>query len=369
MKLEAFDYHLPDGLIAACPAQPRDAARLLDMSRTALVDRHIRDLPSLLQPHDVLVVNNTQVIPARLTGFRGAARISVTLHKRESDHVWRVFAKPAKKCRPDDMIRFADDFAAIVEGRGDGGDVVLSFVNPADQQPLTMAYLDQCLDKYGVMPLPPYIPRPNGAVATDNADYQTMFASQRGAVAAPTAGLHFTEDLIRRIAAVGVQVLPVTLHVGAGTFLPVTVDDIATHKMHSEWGSIPAETAAAINHARSKGGRVVAVGTTSLRILEACCHIHGEITAFAGETDIFITPGYQFRAVDALLTNFHLPKSTLLMLVSAFCGMRRVGAAYRHAITSGYRFFSYGDACFMTRNPSPDIIPSIAAATDPMTGA
>ena len=221
MKLEAFDYHLPDGLIAACPAQPRDAARLLDMSRTALVDRHIRDLPSLLQPHDVLVVNNTQVIPARLTGFRGAARISVTLHKRESDHVWRVFAKPAKKCRLDDMIRFADDFAAIVEGRGEGGDVVLSFVNPADRQPLTMAYLDQCLDKYGVMPLPPYIPRPNGAVATDNADYQTMFASQRGAVAAPTAGLHFTEDLIRRIAAVGVQVLPVTLHVGAGTFLPL----------------------------------------------------------------------------------------------------------------------------------------------------
>ena len=369
MKLEAFDYYLPDGLIAAFPAQPRDAARLLDMSGAVLADRFVRDLPSLLQPDDVLVVNNTKVIPARLTGLRGAARISVTLHKHESEHVWRAFAKPAKKCRPGDVIRFGDGFAAIVKARGYGGDVVLSFVNPVDQKPLTITHLDQCLEKYGVMPLPPYISRPTGAIATDNADYQTIFASQRGAVAAPTAGLHFTDDLIRRIVSVGVQILPVTLHVGAGTFLPVTVDDITNHKMHSEWGCIPAETATAIKHARAKGGRVVAVGTTSLRILEACCQIHGEIADFTGETDIFITPGYQFRAVDALVTNFHLPKSTLLMLISAFCGMRRVAAAYSHAITGGYRFFSYGDACFMTRNPSPDIMPSIAAATGPVVRA
>ena len=364
MKIDAFDYSLPPGLIATVPASPREAARLLDLTQTPFADRHIFDLPSLLRDGDVLVVNNTQVIPARLSGRRGEARISVTLHKRVADHVWRVFAKPAKKCRPDDVIIFADDFAAVVRGRGSGGDVELAFINPDDGQALDAISLDACLHRYGVMPLPPYIARPDGARDEDRQDYQTMFARHPGAVAAPTAGLHFTASLAAAITAKGVRIMPVTLHVGAGTFLPVTVDNIADHKMHSEWGKISAETADAINQARATGARVIAVGTTSMRILEACYRLHGQVIPYSGETDIFITPGYKFGAVDALLTNFHLPKSTLLMLVSAFCGMRQIAEGYRHAIATGYRFFSYGDACFMTRNPSPDIIASIGAITD-----
>jgi S-adenosylmethionine:tRNA ribosyltransferase-isomerase len=364
MKLESFDYALPPGHIAKTPASPRESARLLDLSSGALMDRHIRDLPTLVRAGDVLVVNNTEVIPARLSGYRGAARISVTLHKRESDHVWRVFARPAKKCRVDDLVIFADDFAARVLGRGVCGDVELSFINPADGRPLGRDALDACLDRYGVMPLPPYIARPDGVTDDDRHDYQTMFAADRGAVAAPTAGLHFTPALAAAITALGAQIVPVTLHVGAGTFLPVTVDNIADHKMHSEWGRITADAAAKITDARTRGGRIIAVGTTSMRILEACHQANGRITAFSGDTDIFITPGYEFGVVDALLTNFHLPKSTLLMLVSAFCGMRRIAEAYRHAIANDYRFFSYGDACFMTRNPTADIIPSIAAVTD-----
>ena len=364
MKLDAFDYSLPAEKIATKPADPRDSARLLDLSGDGIADRHIGDTPALLRANDVLIVNNTQVIPARLEGWRGQAKISVTLHKRESDHIWRVFAKPAKKCRIDDVVIFADDFAAMVLGRGEDGDVELSFINPKNGACLTRFELDACLDRYGSMPLPPYIARPDGAEPADRKDYQTMFARHRGAVAAPTAGLHFTHNLAKAILATGARILPVTLHVGAGTFLPVTADDIKDHKMHSELGQISAETAAAIAEVRAKGGRVIAVGTTSLRILEACYQQHGAVIEFAGETDIFITPGYEFGVIDALLTNFHLPKSTLLMLVSAFTGMQKIADAYHHAIANDYRFFSYGDACFMTRNPSPDIIASIAAIVD-----
>lgn len=364
MNLDAFDYKLPSKMIASSPAKPREAARLLDLSGNDLVDRQVSDLPSILRAGDVLVVNNTEVIPARLLGKLGAANISVTLHKRVSDHIWRVFAKPAKKCRIDDMIVFADDFAALVLGRGAGGDVELGFVNPSNADALTPSQLDACLDQYGSMPLPPYIARPDGIKDSDEQNYQTMFAQRRGAVAAPTAGLHFTNALVKNILAAGVEILPVTLHVGAGTFLPVTVSDIADHKMHSEWGEISIQTAASINEARANHRRIIAVGTTSLRILEACYQQNGEIMSFSEETDIFITPGYEFRVIDGLLTNFHLPKSTLLMLVSAFAGMRRVALAYRHAIAENYRFFSYGDACFMTRNRFPDKVDSIAKITN-----
>ena len=364
MKLDAFDYTLPSKMIATSPVEPREAARLLDLSYDNLTDRQVGDFPSLLRAGDVLVVNNTEVIPARLRGKRGDASISVTLHKRVSDHVWRVFAKPAKKCRVDDMIVFSNDFAAIVLGRGVGGDVELGFINSGSGDALTRGQLDACLDQHGSMPLPPYIVRPEGKRDSDKQDYQTMFAKHPGAVAAPTAGLHFTPAIVRRVLIAGVKILPVTLHVGAGTFLPVKVNNIFDHKMHSEWGQIGVKAAAAINAAREHGGRVIAVGTTSLRILEACYQKNGKITPFTGETDIFITPGYEFGITDGLFTNFHLPKSTLLMLVSAFAGMRQIGLAYRHAIAESYRFFSYGDACFMTRNSSPDIVDSIAAIMD-----
>ena len=306
----------------------------------------------------MLVVNNTEVIPARMTGVRGAAKISVTLHKRETAggnaNVWRVFAKPAKKCRPDDVIVFGDNFAAVVNGRGPGGDVELAFVDPATMQALDEPSILAGLDQYGEMPLPPYIARPDGTTAADEEDYQTMFAATKGAVAAPTAGLHFTDALVERLRANSVSIAPVTLHVGAGTFLPVTVEDVADHQMHSEWGRISADSAAMINQARQNGGRVIAVGTTSLRIMEACYAERSCIEEFSGETDIFIMPGYEFRSIDMLLTNFHLPKSTLLMLVSALVGMKPIQDVYAHAIGNGYRFFSYGDACLL-RNDSAKI--------------
>ena len=371
MKLDAFDYDLPSGRIATQPARPREAAKLLDMtSANGFADRHMRDFPDLCQPGDVIVVNNTSVIPARLTGYRGAAKISVTLHKCEitaepgtapgfGSH-WQVFAKPARKCRLDDIIQFADDFAARVLRRGDGGEVLLCFINPLDNDAVIEgADLERCLADHGTMPLPPYIARPDGATTADEADYQTMFAQHPGAVAAPTAGLHFTENLAAELAAKHVSIVEITLHVGAGTFLPVTVDDIADHKMHAEWGAISPAAAKVIAEAQQAGQRIIAVGTTSLRILEACYQRHGSIQPFAGETDIFITPGFQFGVVDALLTNFHLPKSTLLMLISAFCGMRKVRDAYSHAVAGDYRFFSYGDACFMRRAKTADIIPSL----------
>jgi len=380
MKLDAFDYDLPADRIANAPARPRESAKLLDMSQAGgFVDRHVRDLPELCRPGDVVVVNNTSVIPARLTGYRGQAKISITLHKNEitgaDDAVsgfssqWRAFAKPAKKCRPDDVILFADDFAAKVLGRGAGGDVVVRFVNPLfDNAPIDGVALQDGLQRYGTVPLPPYIARPDGVTAADQADYQTMFAQHPGAVAAPTAGLHFTKDLAVALEAAGVTIVEITLHVGAGTFLPVTVDNIKDHKMHAEWGAISPAVASVIATAQNNGGRIIAVGTTSLRILEACYQKYGKIHAFAGETDIFITPGFQFGVVDALVTNFHLPKSTLLMLISAFCGMGMVRDAYQHAIRHNYRFFSYGDACFMMRANNPDIVASLRGDAMDMKG-
>ena len=358
MKLCDFDYELPAGAIATHPAQPRDSARLLDLSGAGMVDRRICDLASLLRAGDLLVVNNTKVIPARLSGMRGAARIGVTLHKHEVDNIWRVFAKPAKKCKPDDVIVFANDFGARVIGRGDGGDVELAFINPVTGSDLDAAAIDAGLGAHGSMPLPPYIARPDGVDDADASDYQTMFASEKGAVAAPTAGLHFTDAVIADLADAGIDVVEVTLHVGAGTFLPVTVDDIAHHKMHSEWGRISTTTAARIAETKANGGRIIAIGTTSLRILEAAAQSNQDgagIKAFSGETDIFITPGFRFHVVDMLLTNFHLPKSTLLMLVSAFSGMENIRAAYQHAIANGYRFFSYGDACLLAHRPAPEL--------------
>jgi S-adenosylmethionine:tRNA ribosyltransferase-isomerase len=347
MKLSDFDYELPQEAIASEPARPRDSARLLDLAGADMVDRRISDLPTILKEGDLLVVNDTRVIPARLSGRRGEAGIGVTLHKHEDGARWRVFAKPARKCRPDDVILFGPGFAARVEGRGEGGEVMIAFIDPATGTALDPAAVQAGLAAHGSMPLPPYIQRPDGSTEADSEDYQTMFAASEGAVAAPTAGLHFTPRLMTALEAAGIGLAKVTLHVGAGTFLPVTVEDIADHRMHAEWGRIPVETAARINATRQAGGRIVAVGTTSLRILEACHAATGQVQEFAAETDIFITPGYEFGAVDMLLTNFHLPKSTLMMLVSAFAGMDPIRAAYAHALDRGYRFFSYGDACLL----------------------
>lgn len=342
MKLSDFDYDLPPEAIAAEPASPRTAARLLDMRGGNLTDRIVADLPHCLKPGDLMIFNDTRVLPARLTGKRGEARIEVTLHRRLDDSHWRCFARPAKKLRLDDLIDFGAGLQAVVDHIGDDGERGLAFNYSGDE-------FERLLAEVGVMPLPPYISRPEG-VRDDDADhYQTMFADQTGAVAAPTAGLHFTPQLIEAISQQGVSMAPVTLHVGAGTFLPVKVDDPRDHKMHTEWGSISHETADQINTTRARGGRIVAIGTTSLRILESCWRDHGEIKAYTAETDLYILPGFSFGVVDLLMTNFHLPKSTLLMLVSAFTGKPLVEEAYAHAISSGYRFFSYGDACLMER--------------------
>jgi S-adenosylmethionine:tRNA ribosyltransferase-isomerase len=343
MKTADFDFDLPPELIAAHPARPRDSARLLDVGRR-LVDRHVRDLPSLLDPGDLLVVNDTKVIPARLTGRRGAARIEVTLHRRVADASWRAFARPAKRLRPGDRIDFAPDFSATVTERAEA-EIVLDF-------PMDGADLARALARHGAMPLPPYIRRPGGTDAADAADYQTVFATAEGAVAAPTAGLHFTPALLEALAARGIGTARVTLHVGAGTFLPVKVEDIRDHRMHAEWGEITPATADAVNAARAAGRRVIAVGTTSLRLLESAAAEDGTLRPFADETDIFITPGYRFKVVDLLLTNFHLPRSTLFMLVSAFAGLERMRAAYAHAMAGGYRFYSYGDASLLHRIPA-----------------
>ena len=351
MKLSDFDYELPPEAIAVEPARPRDSARLLDLDGNTIHDRRISDLPSLLRAGDLMVVNNTAVIPARLSGQRGEAGIGVTLHKHEGGADWQVFAKPARKCRPDDIIQFGPGFAARVRGRGDGGEVGITFVDPDSGVALDTAAIEAGLAVHGSMPLPPYIRRPDGSTEADEEDYQTMFAEVRGAVAAPTAGLHFTPRLSAALQSAGVGIAQVTLHVGAGTFLPVTAENIADHRMHSEWGQIPEAAAARINAARAAGGRIIAVGTTSLRILEACHAARGGIEPFAAETDIFITPGHRFGAVDMLMTNFHLPKSTLMMLVSAFAGVQPIRDAYAHALDGGYRFFSYGDACLLRLDP------------------
>ena len=350
-SIDQFDFDLPKSRIAQHPCSPRDAARLLVVGGEAS-DRRIGDLPDILNSGDILVVNDTKVIPVRLRGTRGAASVEVTLHKDLGEGRWRAFARPGRRLRPGDRVDFAPElhdqgFHAEVESKPPEGDVILHFAMAPDA-------LHAALATYGVMPLPPYIRR-DGPSAADSAadsagdahDYQTMFADKAGAVAAPTAGLHFTEKLSRSLADAGVELARLTLHVGAGTFLPVKVDDISQHKMHSEYGEIDAATAAAINNARARGGRVVAVGTTCTRLLESAVDESGAVQPFRGETDIFITPGYRFRAVDVMMTNFHLPRSTLFMLVSAFGGLERMRQAYAHAIAQEYRFYSYGDACLI----------------------
>jgi S-adenosylmethionine:tRNA ribosyltransferase-isomerase len=345
MRVDDFDFNLPRQLIASHPAKPRDAARLLMVGST-LEDRAIGDLPRLLRRGDLLVFNDTRVIPARLVGTRGAAHIEVTLHRDLGGGVWRAFAKGAKRLQPGDWLVFGDGFSAAVAAKHDEGDLSLRFA-------LEGAAFRAALERFGSMPLPPYIKRAPGGDARDIRDYQTIFARNDGAVAAPTAGLHFTERLLQTLDAAGVERLAVTLHVGAGTFLPVKVADTREHKMHGEAGFIDAAAAERINAVRSRGGRVVAVGTTSLRLLESATDDSGRIQPFAGETALFITPGYRFRAVDLLLTNFHLPRSTLFMLVAAFAGLERMRAAYAHAIARGYRFFSYGDACLLHPGAGP----------------
>ncbi len=339
MKLSDFQFDLPEHLIAQEPADPRDSARLLHVPPAGpFADLGMLDLTRLLRPGDVLVVNDTRVIPARLTGKRGEAKVEVTLHKRIAPSRWASFAKPARRLKPGDQIVFAEDFAATVEAR-EAGEVVLTF--DGDD-----VYVAAGLAKYGVMPLPPYIKRPADGEAKDRSSYQTMFATRDGAVAAPTASLHFTPALIEDIRARGVEIVTVTLHVGAGTFLPVKVENLSDHKMHSEWGEATAAAATRINACE---GRVVAAGTTALRLIESAASDEGKLEAWGGDTDLFILPGYRFKRIDALLTNFHLPGSTLFMLVSAFAGVERMRTAYAHAIAHEYRFFSYGDASFLER--------------------
>ena len=339
MQTSLFDFTLPDTLIATQPASPRDSARLLVVS-APLQHQIINELPRYLRAGDVMVFNNTRVIPARLYGKRGEAKIELLLHKSMAGNCWSVFARPAKKLRIGDRIDFAPGFAATVADKLPSGEVVLSFAESG-------AEFYEKLAKHGHMPLPPYIDRKDEAA--DKHQYQTVYAQHDGSVAAPTAGLHFTENLLKAIDDLGVKRVYVTLHVGGGTFLPVKAEDTADHIMHSEYATITAEAAAAINQAKASGGRVIAVGTTSLRTLESAADQSGQMQAFSQETNIFITPGYCFKIVDMLLTNFHLPRSTLFMLVSAFCGLETMQAAYAQAIAQKYRFYSYGDACLLYR--------------------
>ena len=342
MRVDAFDFDLPREAIATRPARPRDSARLLDLS-AGLAHRGVAELPALLRPGDVMVFNDTRVIPTRLTGTRGEARVALTLHMRMGADRWRAFARPAKRLRPGDRIVFADDFSAAVEAR-DGPEVDLVFDRAG-------AALAEALQRHGTMPLPPYLRR--DADARDRDDYQTVFARCEGAVAAPTAGLHFTDRLLQAIDARGIARRFVTLHVGAGTFLPVSVEDTADHQMHAEWCELAPDTAVAINRCRAAGGRIVAVGTTVVRLLESAARPDGSVEAFTGEVDLFIEPGYRFKVVDLMLTNFHLPRSTLFMLVCAFAGTERMKAAYAEALAAGYRFYSYGDACLLARAEAP----------------
>ena len=345
MHLADFDFALPRELIADRPAEPREAARLLVLPAAGgLSDRHIADLPALLRPGDLLVCNDTRVIPARLVGRRGQARVEIILAHDLGGGMWSAYARGARRLHPGDHIDFAADFSAEIAGKTPEGAVTLRFdcEGPAFRAALL---------RYGAMPLPPYIKRPRGGDSRgdprDRGDYQTIFARAEGAVAAPTAGLHFTSGLLDAIAARGAEWVTVTLHVGPGTFLPVKVDDPRRHPMHAEWGLISAEAASRINEARARGGRIIAIGTTSLRLLESAADESGTVAQFQGDTRLFILPGYQFRAVDLLLTNFHLPRSTLLMLVAALAGLDRIKTAYAHAAATGYRFFSYGDACLI----------------------
>jgi S-adenosylmethionine:tRNA ribosyltransferase-isomerase len=341
MKLSDFDFHLPAEAIAQHPVEPRDAARMLVVGHH-LADRSVRDLPALLAPGDLVVCNDTKVIPVRLAGRRGEVAVEATLIEDLGDGRWRAMAKPGRRLRPGQRIEFAPDLAAEVAAKDGDGTVQLVFG-------VHGAALLAALAAHGQMPLPPYIKRPKEGEARDHADYQTIFAARPGAVAAPTAGLHFTPALLDALDARGVRRATVTLHVGAGTFLPVKTDSIADHVMHAERGEITEQAAEAVNQARSEGGRIVCVGTTSLRLLEAAADDAGRLEPFAGAVDLFITPGYRWKIADLLLTNFHLPRSTLFMLVSAFAGTRRMKAAYAHALAQGYRFYSYGDCCLLYR--------------------
>ncbi len=355
MRTDLFDFNLPEDRIALHPADPRDAARLLAVDPRGVPvmdDRAVRDLPDLLRPGDLMVFNDTRVIPAALEGVRvrgeTRAKVAFNLIKRVDGARWRAFARPAKRLEVGDRVRFGHETTscllgvldATVSGKFDAGEVELAF-------DLTDDALDRAIAAAGTMPLPPYIALKRPADARDAETYQTMFAARDGAVAAPTAGLHFTPGLVAALAERGIGNATVTLHVGAGTFLPVKAEDTAGHVMHAEWGEITAEAAYQINAVRGRGGRIVAVGTTALRTLESAARADGTLAPWAGETDIFITPGYGFKAVDVLLTNFHLPRSTLFMLVSAFSGLETMQAAYAHAIAAGYRFYSYGDACLL----------------------
>ncbi len=344
MDVSAFDFELPRALIAERPQTPREAAKLLHVGPAALDDAHVGDLPTLLRPGDLLVLNDTKVIPARLRGRRGTAGIEVTLHERLGLSLWKAFARPAKKLAAGDVVRFAEGFSAAVAEKGEAGEVTLAFDCGGDA-------LMAALEAHGELPLPPYIKREHGADEQDRRDYQTIYARDPGAVAAPTAGLHFTPALLQALERRGIGRETLTLHVGAGTFLPVKVEDTRDHKMHAERGVITAAAAARINAARAAGGRIVAVGTTALRLLESAADDSGQLHPFDGATEIFITPGYRFRMVDVLMTTFHLPRSTLFMLVSAFAGLERMRSAYAHAMTHGYRFYSYGDASLLERAP------------------
>lgn len=356
MRVDLFDFHLPEENIALRPMEPREHARLLHvLSPHEFEDLRVANLGDLLKPGDALVFNDTKVIPAQLEGFRerdgNIAHVSATLHMRVGTDRWKAFLRPSKRVKIGERVRFGRDSGAacmaglldaVVAEKNDNGEVLLVF-------DLSGPVLDQAIAETGHIPLPPYIASKRPEDEQDRKDYQTIYAREEGAVAAPTAGLHFTEALLSELKDRGIEQHYVTLHVGAGTFLPVKADDTDDHKMHSEIGVITAETAEALNAVRERGNRIICVGTTSLRLIESAADEDGKIHPWSGATDIFITPGYQFRVVDALMTNFHLPRSTLFMLVSAFSGYETMQAAYRHAIESGYRFYSYGDACFLER--------------------
>jgi S-adenosylmethionine:tRNA ribosyltransferase-isomerase len=363
MRVDIFDFDLPEDNIALRPASPRDSARLLvvrpeggSAGEPVLADHRVSDLPGFLRPGDALVFNDTKVIPAQLEGIRhregaGGQQVSATLHMRVAPDRWKAFAKPGKRIKIGDRIEFGDSgnacligsLAATVEDKGEGGEVTLRF-------DLSGPSLDEAIMAVGHIPLPPYIAAKRPEDAQDQKDYQTIYAREEGAVAAPTAGLHFTPDLFAALDAAGIERHFVTLHVGAGTFLPVKADDTAEHKMHQEIGHVSAETAARLNAVKRAGGRIVCVGTTSLRLIESAAADDGTIKPWSGPTGIFITPGYRFKAVDMLMTNFHLPRSTLFMLVSAFCGLETMRSAYAHAIETGYRFYSYGDSSLLFRD-------------------
>lgn len=347
MKLSDFDFDLPEGLIATRPARPRISARLLLAEGDAISDRHVFDLIDIFRPGDRLVLNNTKVLPARLFGTRrrgeAVAKVGVTLLEPRPGG-WRALAKPLRKVNEGEVIRFSDRLSARVAAKSET-DLTLAFDLQGDD-------FDAALAEAGVMPLPPYIAAKRAADDQDRTDYQTVFARHAGAVAAPTASLHFDEALLKALAAKGVDFTEVTLHVGAGTFLPVKVEDVTTHRMHAEWGRVTAAAADEINATKRAGGRVIPVGTTALRLIESAVRADGRLHPFEAETDIFIYPGYRFRVTDALMTNFHLPKSTLMMLVSALMGETRIRAIYQHAIAQGYRFFSYGDSSLLI--PDPD---------------